>query len=125
MNIKIKQKEFLEEELERVQTEIDSMRDVCDDEVFKMFKEKERYFMDPKCEFEYEMDQLEVQDKARKEILNMENHFRCVCNRFEKKEVEWYELFGELFLHRIPNWKGNKLLKNFLQQTLQQEVTTV
>ena len=114
MNIKIKQKEFLEQELERVKTEIESMRRASDVKVFNMFEKEERHMMDPSVEFEVKMDQLEAQDEARKEILKMENHFRFVIVRFEKKEVGWYDLFGELFLHRrIPYWKRNKLLKNF------------
>jgi hypothetical protein len=65
-------------------------------------------------EFNVRFKESEQRREQRKKIQDVEERFRNVRRKFAtSNNWEWYDLFGDLFLCPIINWKENTLLKEF------------
>lgn len=124
MNIVKDKQTFLEKELERVNRQIETgfveVVQVFPNEVRRLYGINPVINRIPQSierqegEFQVSFTENDQRKGQRNEILKIENHFALVCSNFHGKKVEWYDLFGELFLHNhFSNWKENLLLKNF------------
>ena len=67
----------------------------------KKIQEAEKHFESVRCTFR-------IKKCERKDFKRLFPHFQP-----GDETVEWFAIFGELFLYSIPHWKENKLLKEY------------
>lgn len=101
-------------------------------ETYENFSRDDDLWPSRREEFQVSFSESRQRNKQKREIQEAEKHFDSVRGNFrirnwEREDfkrlfphfqpgdetVEWYAIFGELFLHLIPRWKENKLLKEY------------